>query len=134
MTMTRTLAAVLLALCVSACAQLPAGTDRSGSGPEGAGPPKDRTGAAPGPSAALLQESREYAAAGEYPAAAASLERAVRIEPANPWLWIELARVHFASGNLAQAESHARKALSLAGPDDAAREAAEELLSAVAAG
>jgi Flp pilus assembly protein TadD len=80
----------------------------------------------------LLQESRQYAAAGEYAAAAASLERAVRIEPADPWLWIELAKVHLASGNLPQAESHARKALTLAGQDPAAREAAEDLLNAIA--
>ena len=80
----------------------------------------------------LFQESRQHVAAGEYPAAAASLERAVRIEPANPWLWLELAKVHFASGNLSQAESHARKALSLAGQDVAAQETAEDLLNAIA--
>ncbi len=130
--MTRTLPAVLLVLLLSACAPLPASRDESSSGRETDPRPEPETGAPSGPSAALLQESRQHVAAGEYPAATASLERAVRIDPANPWLWLELAKVHFASGNLPQAESHAGKALSLAGRDAAAQEAAEDLLDAIA--
>ena len=42
------------------------------------------------------------------------MERAVRIEPRNFELWIRLSRAHLASGNLAPAIQHARKAIALA--------------------
>ncbi len=51
---------------------------------------------------------------GEYPAAIATLERALRIEPSNPLVWIELGQVHLASRNAPQAESMGRKAVALA--------------------
>jgi Tfp pilus assembly protein PilF len=79
----------------------------------------------------LIQQARSHMALGEHPQAAASLERAIRIEPGNPWLWLELARVHYAAGELRQAEAHARKAASLAGTDDAARRAADALLAEI---
>ena len=66
------------------------------------------------PSAVLLNQSRSEVAAGDYDAARATLERAVRIAPGDPWLWLELATIHYETGDLRQAEAHARKALSLA--------------------
>jgi predicted Zn-dependent protease len=48
-----------------------------------------------------------------YIVAAASIERALRIEPDNPLLWIELGKVRFAEGNFVQAENMARKAVSM---------------------
>ncbi|HKU14497.1 MAG TPA: tetratricopeptide repeat protein [Steroidobacteraceae bacterium] len=48
-----------------------------------------------------------------YPIAASSIERALRIEPDNPLLWIELGKVRLAEGNYVQAENMARKAVSM---------------------
>src|SRR5256885_319985 len=53
--------------------------------------------------------------------AAASLERALRIEPRNPRLWQELARVRLKQGDYAQAESTAARSNSWAGSDNALR-------------
>ena len=50
--------------------------------------------------------------------AVAYLERAVRIDPRNPQLWIKLSAAHLADGNLAAANQHARKAIALAGDND----------------
>src|SRR5690606_28745671 len=46
----------------------------------------------------------------------ATLERALRIEPAAPAIWLELARLELAQGRYARAEQLARKAESLAVP------------------
>lgn len=124
---------LLIALTVSACAPVPISREApAGPGATSATPAEDRgAAAAPSPSAVLMQQARSHAALGEYPEAAAALERAIRIEPGNPWLWLELARVHYAAGDVRQAEAHARKAASLAGTDDAARRAADDLLAAI---
>jgi len=53
--------------------------------------------------------------------AAASLERALRIEPRNPRLWNELAQVRLRQGQYAQAESLAARSNSWAGNDSALR-------------
>jgi tetratricopeptide (TPR) repeat protein len=65
-------------------------------------------------STALVKQSRAQSLKGEYPAAIATLERALRIEPANPLVWIELGQVNLASRNAPQAESMGRKAVALA--------------------
>src|SRR5262245_54003167 len=41
----------------------------------------------------LVSQARTQAAAGNFAVAASSIERALRIEPNNPLLWIELGRV-----------------------------------------
>ena len=79
-------------------------------------------------SAVLLERSREQSANGAYAAAAASLERALRIDPNNPVLWIELAEVKSAEGDDEQAEMMARKALTLAGSDRSIVARAERLV------
>ncbi|MBS0396329.1 MAG: hypothetical protein JSR54_17055, partial [Proteobacteria bacterium] len=48
-------------------------------------------------------------------------DRALRIEPQNPLLWIEVARLRLAESDARQAESCARKALALAAGDPSAR-------------
>ena len=48
-----------------------------------------------------------------YPVAASSIERALRIEPDNPLLWVELGKVRQAEGNYVQAENMGRKAASM---------------------
>src|SRR5213592_464399 len=71
--------------------------------------------------ASLLDGARADAAAGRLANAAASLERALRIEPRNPRLWQELARVRMKQGDYAQAESTAARSNSWAGSDNALR-------------
>jgi tetratricopeptide (TPR) repeat protein len=97
--------------------------------------------AAPGPPAptreyrlgsaasALVTQAHARAAAGDYPAAMATLERALRIEPENPLTWIELGRVQLAAGNAAQADSMGHKALGLASGDPGAQSRAWRLIA-----
>jgi tetratricopeptide (TPR) repeat protein len=65
-------------------------------------------------SSALVKQGRTQSLKGEYPAAIATLERALRIEPDNPLVWLELGQVHLSAKNPTQAESMARKAIALA--------------------
>ena len=116
----RTLIA-LLAIAVAACA-----TVRQ---PEPGGPVPEPAPPWPAPAArtenlaiaGLLDGARADAAAGRLANAAASLERALRIEPRNPRLWQELARVRLKQGDYAQAESTAARSNSWAGSDSALR-------------
>jgi predicted Zn-dependent protease len=64
-------------------------------------------------SRALVSQAQTQMATKNYVVAAASIERALRIEPDNPLLWIELGKVRFAEGNYVQAENMARKAVSM---------------------
>jgi tetratricopeptide (TPR) repeat protein len=82
-----------------------------------------------GAASALVTQAHARAAAGDYPAATATLERALRIEPENPLAWIELGRVHLAAGNAAQADNMGHKALALASGDPSAQAAAWRLIS-----
>ena len=61
----------------------------------------------------LLEQGRAQRVAGEYPQASASLERALRVDPQQPSIWLELGILRFDEGNFAQAEQMGRKALSL---------------------
>lgn len=70
---------------------------------------------APSPAVvALLQGAESQANAGQLDAAAASIERALRIEPANPLLWYHLASVRLEQGDPSQAEQLAVKSNRLA--------------------
>lgn len=71
--------------------------------------------------AGLMQSARDDSAAGRLANAAATLERALRIEPRNPRLWQELARVRLKQGEYAQVESTAARSNSWAGSDAAVR-------------
>jgi len=71
--------------------------------------------------AGLMESARADTSAGRLANAAASLERALRIEPRNPRLWQELARVRLKQGDYAQAESTAARSNSWAGSDNALR-------------
>jgi predicted Zn-dependent protease len=63
---------------------------------------------------ALLDQAEQQANAGELEPAAASLERAIRIDPRNPVLWYHLATVRLSQGESSQAEQLAAKSNSLA--------------------
>ena len=71
--------------------------------------------------ASLMDSARVDAAAGRLANAAATLERALRIEPRNPRLWSELARVRLQQGEWAQAEQTALRSNSFAGNDSELR-------------
>lgn len=70
---------------------------------------------------ALLEQAQGHAAAGQPATAGATLERALRIEPRNPYLWQELARVRLGQGQYQQAENLAAKSNALAGGDQGLR-------------
>src|SRR5258708_433072 len=62
----------------------------------------------------LVTQARTQVAHGDLPAASSTLDRALRIEPNNPLLWIELGRLRLAESDAHQAEGCGRKALALA--------------------
>ena len=68
--------------------------------------------------AILTKQANNQLTVGKAGRAAATLERALRIEPENPLLWLRLAEVNAQQGKKSQAASMARKALNLA-PGDA---------------
>jgi tetratricopeptide (TPR) repeat protein len=80
-------------------------------------------------SRSLVDQAHAQMAAGNFVVAAGSIERALRIEPNNPLLWIELGKVRQAEGNYAQSENLARKALSLATGDPRAQSSAWHLVA-----
>ena len=66
---------------------------------------------------ALVAQAQTAGGHGDYLTAMSTLERAVRIEPRNPLVWIEMAKVRLAAGEAQQAESVARKAVALSEGD-----------------
>jgi predicted negative regulator of RcsB-dependent stress response len=64
---------------------------------------------------ALLNKAGDQAAAGQMDQASENLERALRIEPRNPVLWHELARIRLEQGQYRQAENMAAKSNLLTG-------------------
>ena len=65
-------------------------------------------------SRALVGQAQTQLASKNFAVAASSIERALRIEPDNALLWIELGKIRQAEGNYVQAENMGRKALSRA--------------------
>ena len=78
---------------------------------------------------ALVTQAHQQATSGDTAQAAATLERALRIEPDNPLVWIELGRVRLAQNNPAQANAMGRKALALATGDPSAQSSAWHLIA-----
>lgn len=64
-------------------------------------------------SRALVGQAQAQRKRGDLPGATVSLERALRIEPNNPLLWIEMGRLRMDQRNYPQAEAMGRKALSM---------------------
>jgi len=79
-------------------------------------------------SRALVSQAQAQRKKGDLPGATVSLERALRIEPNNPLLWIETGRLRMDQRNYSQAENMGRKALSMSVGDDATQSAAWELI------
>jgi tetratricopeptide (TPR) repeat protein len=80
-------------------------------------------------SRALVSQAQTQLATKNYPVAAASIERALRIEPDNPLLWIELGKVRLAEGNYVQAENVGRKAVSMSVNAPRAQSSAWQLIA-----
>jgi predicted Zn-dependent protease len=80
-------------------------------------------------SSALVTQAHAQVRSGDSVAASATLERALRIEPDNPLLWIELGRLRLNENNAVQADSMGRKALALATGDPAAQAGAWRLIA-----
>src|SRR5262245_14013981 len=122
----------VFALLLSGCAtQPPAPVGEAGAPPSApARAAKQETIAVAG----LMDSARADVAAGRLANAAASLERALRIEPRNPRLWQELARVRLKQGQFAQAESMAMRSNTWAGSDAALRTENERIIEQARAG
>ncbi len=83
-----------------------------------------------GPAAtSLVSQAHTQLNGGDFGLAAATIERAMRVEPDNPLLWIELGRVRYTAGDVAQAQSMGRKALVLATGDPRAQSSAWKLIA-----
>jgi Tfp pilus assembly protein PilF len=79
--------------------------------------------------AALVQQARNQEHAAAFEPAAATIERALRIEPENPLLWIELGQIRLSENNPSQAHGMGRKALALATGDPQAQASAWRLIA-----
>ena len=78
---------------------------------------------------ALASNARANIAAYQYGKAAASLERALRIEPRNARLWHELAQLRMQEEEYQQTESLALRSIRFAGADNTLRSANWRLIS-----
>lgn len=76
----------------------------------------------------LVAQASRMRAAGNLESAAASLERALRIEPRNGWLWHRLAQIRLDQGRNDLAINLARKSSSLAAGDQELVRANRELI------
>jgi hypothetical protein len=94
--------------------------------------PKQRPRSAPATlspaSRALVNQAQAQRLKGDLPGATVSLERALRIEPNNPLLWIEMGELRMDQRNYPQAENMGRKALSMSVGDDRTQAAAWQLV------
>ena len=79
----------------------------------------------------LLSRAERDAAAGRQGASAASLERAIKIEPGNAWLWHRLAQTRLRQDQPAEAAAIAARSNSLAGNDNALRARNWRLIASV---
>jgi len=77
----------------------------------------------------LVTQARAQVARGDLDSASSTIDRALRIEPNNPLLWIELGRLRLLENDAHQAEGCGRKALVLASGDRDAQAQAGRLLA-----
>ena len=96
-------------------------------------PPRERPKAAAATlspaSKALVSQAQAQRKKGDLPGATVSLDRALRIEPNNPLLWIEMGRLRMDQRNYPQAENMGRKALAMSVGDDRTQSMAWQLIS-----
>jgi tetratricopeptide (TPR) repeat protein len=115
------IACVIVMILLSSCATTPA--QRQPKTPVATAPPATQAPAPRSESArqpavvALLDEADRYDALGQRDQAAASLERALRIQPRDATLWHRLAKIRLEQGQLQQAQTLAARSNALAGND-----------------
>jgi predicted Zn-dependent protease len=80
-------------------------------------------------SKALVTQAQAQRKKGDLPGATVTLDRALRIEPNNPLLWIEMGRLRMDQRNYAQAEGMGRKALAMSVGDDRSQAQAWQLIA-----
>jgi len=80
-------------------------------------------------SKALVSQAQAQRKKGDLPGATVSLDRALRIEPNNPLLWIEMGRLRMDQQNYPQAENMGRKALAMSVGDDRTQAMAWQLIA-----
>ncbi len=115
-----------LAVLIAGCASVREPAPVSDSAPATPAPPARTENVAV---AGLMDRARADLASGRLANAAASLERALRIEPRNPRLWHELARVRMSQGDYAQAENLAARSNTWVGNDSELRAANVRLIT-----
>jgi len=116
---------LLLLALIPGCAavETPAPVSEPGAPPAATQPPAENIAVA-----GLMDTARADVAANKLGSAAATLERALRIEPRNPRLWHELALVRLKQGDYAQAESTAQRSNAWAGADSGLRSANQRII------
>jgi cytochrome c-type biogenesis protein CcmH/NrfG len=77
----------------------------------------------------LVTQAQTLMSHGDFDSASSTLDRALRIEPNNPLLWIERGRLRLAESDAHQAEGCGRKALALASGDQSTQKQAGKLLA-----
>jgi predicted Zn-dependent protease len=92
-------------------------------------PPPPRENHLSAATSSLVTQARALIAHGDLDGASSTLDRALRIEPNNPLLWVERGRLRLAENDSHQAEGCARKALVLASGDRGAQAQAGRLLA-----
>ena len=96
-------------------------------------PPRERPKAAAATlspaSKALVSQAQAQRKKGDLPGATVSLDRALRIEPNNPLLWIEMGRLRMDQQNYPQAENMGRKALAMSVGDNRTQSMAWQLIA-----
>lgn len=80
-------------------------------------------------SQALVTQAQAQRKKGDLPGATVALDRALRIEPNNPLLWIEMGRLRMDQRNYPQAENMGRKALAMSVGDDRTQSMAWQLIA-----
>jgi len=116
-------AVAALAGCALGSLSAPPSGGPSGGAVESTAPAPDS------PVGALLVQSRSARSNGDFTRALAAIERAVRIAPNDPQLWLEYGRVQLALGDFEQAMALARRASGLAGSDAELRAEASRLIA-----
>lgn len=110
-------------LLLSACAQRPPTAVIEDRSEEYAG-----TQDAARPVVSLLAKAKQHENLTQWERAAALLERALRIEPRNAYLWHRLANIRLQQGRYGMAESLAEKSNSLVTEDETLRQRNAELI------
>ncbi len=141
--LTKLAAACAVALLLGGCpaqSMRPEAPGNSVPGPQGgsnASPASPSVPPAPPPrenrlspaTSSLVTQARALVSRGDLDGASSTLDRALRIEPNNPLVWIELGRLRLAENDAHQAEGCGRKALVLASGDRGTQAQAGRLLA-----